>query len=197
MKYHEHIDDEIKFIANELATHSFQKHVIEQKEFGARERNQHNINGQLIKSASGQATKVIDRDLNITTKEDMTAYITSFLKDPQTKAIALKNNHQSIALYNKRDNALAIIDTNGENLGTFYRPSKGIAKFQDLIMSAKNSRESAPIFDGGYIGLREHRAKKHLFKDPNTQQSLLQFLKKNGRTTTPTAIDVGTSYHQK
>lgn len=189
MKYHEHLDDEIKFIAKELATHSFQKHVVEQQEFGERERHHYDINGRPTRSASGQTSKTTDRDLAVTTEEELKDYIISFLKNPRTKAIAIKDNHQSLALYNKQDNTLAIIDVNGANLGTIYRPQKGIAKFQDLTIQAKNVRNSAPVISGGYIGLRESKPKKHPFVHPDTQQSLLHFLKENGRTVGLKVVD--------
>ena len=180
----ENVVDEIRFLATELVEHSFENHIAE---FTEHEQIHCMKNGAPLILTDGTLAKTKDRDLGVTTKEGMRAYIEDFLKNPKTKALAVKNDFSRLAFYNKADNMLAIIDKNGENFGTIFRPDKGEnGKFKNLMIEAKNNRKNAPILDGGYIGIRQAHSKKHIFKFAETYTALQRFLNKNGRTPMPT-----------
>jgi len=176
----ENVIDEIRFIADQLAEHAFEKHI---GEFTSHQQICCDKNGKPLFDENNKVKTKNDRDLGVTTKEGMREYIQNFLNAPNTQGLIVTKNHSTIVFYNKQDNMIAVIGRNGDDIGTIFRPKRGIhGKLKSLKREAKNNTGQTKLTDGGYPKIREAAPKKSIFNNPDTNGMFQLYLKHNGRT---------------
>lgn len=106
--------NEIRFLSQRLADHSFDSHVVRDGHFAAQ---------------------------GVTTKAQFRDFIVDFLSDPKTQFASLDPDNASVAFYNKSTNTFAKINVSGNDYGTIFQPDAGRRYFDQQIGTRKVSVE--------------------------------------------------------
>ncbi len=146
--------NEIRFLAQRLADHSFDSHVVRDGHFAAQ---------------------------GVTTKAQFRDFIIDVLSDPKTQFASLDPNNASVAFYNQSTNAFAKINVSGNDYGTFFQPDDRRAYFDKELKKAGRTSNISVEY-GGYEALREKNPglKKSPLRAQHAQAEFAAFKQNHG-----------------